>query len=391
MESKSNVRLSRRRFLRTTALNATALAVPAIVGPGVLGRDDVVRVGTIGCGGRGSADLTALATVPNVHIAAVCELRDDRLAKAKKIAHKSNPRGYKDFRKMIDKEKLDGISIVVEVENHAKVVVPVLQAGLNCFTEKPLDQTVEKVDAMVRAARQANRWFQVGCQRRYIPGHREVARRVRAGKLGKVYALQGHWHFSRVPSLLDQDKGGGRLVEQAVHHLDAMSWVMGDQAPLHCVAIGAPMPNPGPNPPQHLNEIKSAVIFEFPGNVLFSYTHLFGMPGPFGDEQGGNQSGEKLWIATEKGGYDMTQATEYVRGQGGTQIGKPSTGYMDGTREEFVAFADSLRTGKLPDSNHETGRISTLMAIMGRKAMYDRTSASFTPRVVRWQDLGSTL
>ncbi len=71
------------------------------------------------------------------------------------------------------------------------------------------------------------------------------------------------------------------------------------------------------------------------------------------------------------------------------RVGKASQGYDEGTQEEFNAFADCIRSGKTPDSNHETARVSTLMSMMGRMAMYDRESRSFIPRVIGWKDLGS--
>jgi predicted dehydrogenase len=391
MDSPAQGGFSRRKFLKKSAIGASALAVPAIVSPGVLGNDDVVRIGVIGCGGRGSADLQALVAVPSARIVAVCELREDRLERAKKIAYKSEPNGYKDFRQMLEKEKMDGVSVVVEVQNHAKVVVPVLEAGFNCFTEKPMDNTVEKVDAMVAAARRTGKWIQVGFQRRYIDGHRKVIERIHNEELGKIYALQGHWHFSHPAGPADADWDGGRLIEQACHHMDVMSWVMKSTAPERCIAMAMPPSNPGQNPPRHPSEAKSSVAWGFAGDVLFSYTHMFGMPGPFGDERG-NQAGEKLWVICERGGYDITLGRKYVRGGGEKaeeQVGEPSSGYYDGTNQEWAAFVDCCRTGRLPDSNHETGRISTFMAIMGRMAMYDRVSRTFTPRLIRWGDLGS--
>lgn len=392
MTRETEKSVSRRSFLKSSAAGAAAVALPSIVGPGVAGADDVVRIGSIGCGGRGSADLQALVAVPNVRVVAVCELREDRLEKAKKIAYLSNPTGYKDFREMLQKEKLDGVTAVVEVQNHAKVVVPVLEAGFPCFSEKPMDNTVEKVDQMVSAARNAiekgKGFLQVGLQRRYIPGHRAAVERIHRGELGRIYALQGHWHFSGVAGPADADWDGGRLIEQAVHHMDTMSWVMKNQAPLRCVAIGLPPLNPGDHPHTHPSEGRSAEAFEFPGNVLFSYTHLFGMPGPFGDEKG-NFAGEKLWVVCEKGGYDLTRGMKYVRGGGEEQVGQPSGGYYDGTNEQFVAFADCIRKNKIPDSNHETARIATFMSMMGRMAMYNRETRSFTPRVIQWSDLGS--
>jgi predicted dehydrogenase len=392
--------VSRRRFLRrSAALGAAALSAPAIVGAGIVNRDDVVKVCTVGCGGRGSRDLRALSAVANVRITGVCELRDDRLKKAEEIASIHRPNAYKDFRKMLEAEKPDGVSVVVEVQNHAKVVVPVLEMGYNCFSEKPLDSTIEKVDQMVEAARRTKKWIQVGFQRRYLEGHRAIIKEIHDEKLGKVYALQGHWHFFHPQGPADADWDGGRLIEQAVHHMDVMSWVMKNQNPLRCVSIGRPPMHLGEPSAKHLSEAGSATAFEFPGNVIFSYTHFMGVPGTIGEDEGPstkpdeqNFINEKLWAFCEGGGYDLTRGVRYLRDEAKTKgrVGRASQGYDEGTEEEFASFVDCLRTGRMPDSNHETARISTLMSMMGRMAMYDRSARSFTPRVIGWKDLGST-
>jgi predicted dehydrogenase len=401
--------LTRRRFLGRSAAGAagavlaggaSTLPLPSIVGAGVVFQDDAVKLCTVGCGGRGSRDLRALAAVPKVKIVGVCELRDDRLKLAQQIASPQTPTPYKDFREMLEKEKPDGVSAVVEVQNHAKVIVPILEMGYNCFSEKPMDTTVAKVDKMVETARRTGKWIQVGFQRRYIPGHRTMVEEIHQEKLGKLYALQGHWHFLQQQGPADADWDGGRLIEQACHHMDVMNWVMGNRAPLRCVSIGKPPASPGDGSIEHLSEAGSATAFEFPGNVLFSYTHLMGVPGTIGEDEGPstkpeeqNVINEKLWVFCEQGAYDLTRGMRYLRDQAKTKqrVAPASQGYDEGTQEEFASFLDCLRTGKKPYSNHETARISTFMSFMGRKAMYDRESRQFTPEVVRWEDLGSRL
>jgi predicted dehydrogenase len=396
MTGNGKQRVSRRGFLKSTTAGATALAFPALVRSGVLGKDDEVRIATVGCGGRGSRDMRALVKAPNVKVVGVCELRDDRLGRAKEIAGAFQPNGYKDFREMLDKEKPDGVTVVVEVQNHAKVVVPVLEMGYNCFSEKPVDSTVEAVDQLVEAARRTKKWVQFGFQRRYHPGHRAIVERVHAKELGPVYALQGHWHFADHQGVADADWDGGRLIEQACHHMDVMSWVMQNQHPLRCVSIGRPPMDMKETSIQHLSEAGSATAFEFLEHVIFSYTHFMGVPGSIGEDEGPstkpaeqNFINEKLWVFCKNGGYDLTRSMKYATRGGKERVGKASQGYDEGTDEEFAAFVDCIRTGKMPDSNHETARVSTLMSMLGRMAMYDRATRRFTPRVVEWKDLGS--
>jgi hypothetical protein len=146
-----------------------------------------------------------------------------------------------------------------------------------------------------------------------------------------------------------------------------------------------------------MSEGGSATVFEFPGNVIYSYTHFFGASGPMGDEEGPTGSrqenahfnGEKLWVLCERGGWDLTRGMKYTRGKGKEQAAKPSGGYYEGTDEQFVSFVDCIRNGKKPLSNHETARVSTLMSMLGRMAMYNREKRAFEPRVIEWKDLGS--
>jgi len=222
---------------------------------------------------------------------------------------------------------------------------------------------------------------------------------------------------------VDVEMSGGELVEQAVHHLDAMSWAMKDQHPLKCVSMGYRQVD-DPNGPKIQTEDHSATAFEFPGGVIFSYTQLFRLPQFFTDE--------KLWVFCERAGIDLATGMQYGRkgdrkrvapssvrqwnekthkqmvrlagrlAGGGERAQQEFTdevvkaaGKKDwnrGTTEELLDFVDNIKTGgkRTPSANVETGRVSTLMAIMGRTAMYNSAKNAFDPRVIRWEDLGST-
>jgi len=73
---------------------------------------------------------------------------------------------------MFDKEKIDGVMCIVQICNHAKVTIPVLEAGYHTFGEKPLDKDVESCDALTAVARkmwkEKGKFFQIGTQRRTI-------------------------------------------------------------------------------------------------------------------------------------------------------------------------------------------------------------------------------
>lgn len=390
--------LSRRAFLKTSALGASAVALGA---PGVargFPANEKVKLGWVGIGGRcaGLMDLM-LKHVPDARNVAVCDLIPERVEHGKKVFERDKPNGYTDLRRMIEKEKLDGILVVTEPCNHAVVVVPILEAGIHCFAEKPMDTTVEKVDAITRAARKAKGViYQIGTQRRYSPPHLAGIELIHGGTLGKVMFMQGHWHWAHRPKVpRNVARDGGMLVEQACHHTDIMSWVMRDQPPATCVAI-ARTELPTPEGPRVHNEQQSATIWQWPGGEIFSYTHLLWLARRFQTEQ--------LDVHCQKGGVDLAHGAMYWADHTPENAAKSPDELKDqfaddprgdwgmGTKEELQAFVANIKAdGKLPiNANVETGRIATLMCIMGRMAAINLEKNVYEPRVIRWKDLGST-
>ncbi len=379
MSEKKEV--SRRSFIQATAAGASTLALG--VSNRVLGANDEVVLGMIGTGGRGQSLLKRLTRVPNVRIAALCDLREERVNQAGQIFE--NAKKYIKFEELLEKEKLDGCIVATEVGNHAKCVIPVLEAGLHCFSEKPMDCSVEKVDAIVKAARQAKGIYQVGFQRRYAPAFVDGIGKIHEGIIGDVTFMQGHWHWPwEVGGWVgDVDMSGGEIVEQACHHMDVMSWVKKGKTPVKCVAMGhITRPNPGSN--QHNSEDQSSVTFVWDDGSILSYTHLFYLADQFQSEQ--------LVVHGKNGGVDLREGMVYPRpGKGEPQrIAEKVPDWEYGTLEELIAFADHIRKGEKARSNQETGRVSTLMSLMARKAMYERDNKTFDPKVVSWQDLGTT-
>jgi len=139
------------------------------------------------------------------------------------------------------------------------------------------------------------------------------------------------------------------------------------------------------NPPIPTSEDKSSVTYLFPGGVVYSYTHLFYLPPHF--------QKEKLWVFGKKAGVDLPEGMWYGRDGKEEKIGEPSGEDWDkGTDEELKGFVEAVRKNdkKLVRSNQETGATSTLISMMGRRAMYNRKTNKFEPRLVEWKDLGST-
>lgn len=387
---------SRREFLSKASAGGAALAL-GLNAQRALGKDDEVKLGQIGTGGRGRFLLREAVQLAGIRMAAICDLKQDALDRAVKEVRAKGvavPVTYKDYRQMMEKEKLDGIIIATEVGNHAKVAVPVLEAGYHIFCEKPVDADVERVDKFVKAARKAKGICQIGFQRRYKPGYVEAIEKIKKGMVGNIRFLEGHWKWPRLPGsghwVTDVEMSGGELVEQAGHHMDVMAWIMNGKNPVRCVSMG------GINRKTPLGSVvedHSYTVFEYGCGALFQYSHLFGV---------GTRKfiGEKLRAIGDKGGAEIykidyklpgTWKAYNVQGREVPMTDK-ACDHLTGVKGELLAFAEHCRSKEkvTPASNIESARVATLMSMMGRQAMFDPSKKKFDERVIEWKDLGTT-
>ena len=260
----------RRDFLKTGAKVAAATAVTgtlrALGAPrGVNGADDRVRVGIVGLRGRGENHIQSYGALPNVEIAALCDIDDNvmnqRLAQVQKMGFQ--PKTYADVREMLDNKSIDAVSIATPHHWHALIAVWAMQAGKDVYIEKPCSHNLWEGKQLVRAAAKYNRIVQHGTQLRSIPSMIDAMQKIqRESVLGDVYLSRGlcfkwrdtigHAPVSPVPAGVHYDLwtgaapskpftknhfhynwhwfwdyGNGDLGNQGIHQLDVARWGLG--------------------------------------------------------------------------------------------------------------------------------------------------------------------
>ncbi len=187
---------NRRDFLRSSAATAAAgLSLPYLIPSGVLGAPDKpganekVRIGVIGCGGR-SRLVNEAADVKAFQVVAACDCFAPCVERyVKEITYWGKLTAYQDFRKMIEKEKLDGVMVETTTHARAWIAIQAMQAGLDTYIEKPMCLTIAEGRAMVRAARKYNRVTQVGTQQRSMPINNWASDLVKNGAIGKILTV----------------------------------------------------------------------------------------------------------------------------------------------------------------------------------------------------------
>lgn len=167
---------TRRDFLRQTALLGAGLTISPFfikAGSAGVGANDKIGVGLIGCNGMGFEDLKAFLRNPEVECIALSDIDENvlnnRAAETEKITGKKVKHLYKDWRKLIDNKDIDLVIVGTPDHWHCLQMVSACQAGKDVYCEKPLGNSIEECNIMVRAAQKYNRVVQVGQWQRSDP------------------------------------------------------------------------------------------------------------------------------------------------------------------------------------------------------------------------------
>ena len=362
--------LTRRSFL------PVAIGAPAILS--AQESSSTIRVAIIGVGNRGSAHLQNMLKVQGAKVVAVCDILPDRAEKAKQTvaAAGQNAESYTDYRKMLDSRKdIDAVVLATPDWTHKDIDLVILEMGKNLYAEKPLALNVADGKVIVNAVKQAKGIFQAGFQLRHDPNRNAAEKFIHSGGIGKVLMCHGMRHGGdlprNIPWYFDKTKDGDIMVNQGIHILDLFTWAIGSH-PLRAMGSG------GTNlfiddPPGRTVMDNYNVIFEYPNGARVNFSHHYFDPPGF--------TGIKERVFGSEGAIDLAEATWQPR-TGKKQVIKldvPDAG-KDSTYMALAAFIENARSHKEPINNAESALQSTIVPIMGTKAIYER-------RIVTWEEV----
>lgn len=373
---------SRRRVLKAT----TAAAVLAAAGsrPVHAAGSDIIRVGLVGCGGRGTAAAVNAANAGrDVRIVALADVFQERLDAA--LAHVKTTRpeqadiprqrcfvGFDAYRNLID----SGVDVVlIAPASHfiPGILKAAIEAGKHVFCEKPHAIDIPGLKVAQQAcelARKKGLSVVSGLCWRYDPGVRATMQRVLDGAIGRIVAIQETYLTSpyivrpRRPGQSEMEYqmwnwyhfnwlSGDQTAQQLIHSLDKASWALGDSPPLRAWGMGGRQTCVEPQYGDLFDH--HAVVFEYADDVrVYGYCRA---------QEGCNSSTADLIIGT-KGrchllGYRIEGETNWrYEGPGGNM-------YDIEHRELFAA----VRSGK-PVNNGDYMCLSSALAIVAQMACY---------------------
>jgi myo-inositol 2-dehydrogenase/D-chiro-inositol 1-dehydrogenase len=380
---------TRRDFLKTSGVAVVGGALAGSLGvarSAHAGSDDTIKIGLIGCGGRGSGAIKdAMSTDHNVKLVAMGDAFEDRLNGSLDSLQKEGfsakidvPKdkqfvGFDAYKQVLD-AGVDLVILATPPGFRPIHFAAAVDAGKHVFMEKPVAVDATGVRAVLQAAKKAkekNLGVGVGLQRRHQKGYLETIQRLQDGAIGDIVSMRAYWNGAgvwvnpRKPGQTEMEYQmrnwyyfnwlcGDHIVEQHIHNLDVINWLKGGY-PVRAQGMGGRQVRTG----QDYGEIYDhhAVEFEYAdGSRMFSYCRH--IPNCW-DSVSEHAQGTKG--VADISGYRV----ETKDGEKWRYRGENKNPYV----VEHHDLIASILSGK-PYNEAEYGALSTMTAIFGRMCTY---------------------
>jgi predicted dehydrogenase len=188
----------------------------------------------IGCGTISIVHLAAIRNLDGVDLVGVCDTDADRAAA---VGRDHGVPWFTDHRELLERVRPDVVHVCTPHNEHVPVAIDSLDAGVAVLVEKPVGHTVAEAERLIAAARRRPE-VKVGVclQNRYNTAVRTVRALLESGELGAVHGASATLLWHRAPEYYQarpwrgrkRDSGGGVLINQAIHTLDLLEWLLGD-------------------------------------------------------------------------------------------------------------------------------------------------------------------
>lgn len=413
-DSSSPRRTSRRDFLKTSSgAVLTGAAIPLLSANVHVAGNEALRVGLVGCGGRGTgAARQALNADPEVRLVALGDAFPDRversleqLTRREEIAARVDVpperrfAGFDAFQNVID-SGVDVVLLATPPHFRPQHLQAAVTAGKHVFVEKPVAVDapgVRRVLATCEEAMKKGLSIVSGLCYRYHQGRIETLSHVHDGMIGEIVAMHTNyitgelWHRGHQPEWSEMENqmrnwlyytwlSGDHIVEQHIHSLDVMAWAMHDRPPTSAVSLGGRQKRTDPEY-GHIYDHFST-IYQYDGGLKgFSFCR----------QQSGCANETNDYIIGTKGNCNVFRHT--ISGETNWSLPRQR---IDMYQAEHDAFFASIRAGQ-PINNGDYMCKSTLMAIMGRMAAYTgqtitwdqamNSQEDLTPEAYEWVDI----
>ncbi len=377
--------VSRRSF---TAAAAATLSATMVHSSLAAADTRELRIGVIGCGGRGSGAINdSLSINEGVKLVATADLYGSKCASLWKAMREAHPgkvasadtihEGFDGYRRILDDPSIDLVHVTTSPGFRPAYTLAAVEAGKHVFTEKPacVDPAGYRVCLTAHDAAVARGTAIVaGTQYRRQVNYLGAIEQIRNGAIGDVigatarYCAGGIWYRPRTEGMSDAEYqmnnwyhfvwlSGDQIVEQAVHNLDTMNWVMGAN-PVSAFGSGGRFTRPDDS------ELwdSFSINYEYPGDRIVSFM-CRQIPGAATDVS------NVVYGSKGECHIGAANAGSRIFDPAGKEVWEMKGSIADAYKQEHKDLVDSIRAGK-PIVELRQMADSSLVAVMGRMAAY---------------------
>jgi predicted dehydrogenase len=197
-----------------------------------------VRFALVGCGVIAPIHARSITELAEARLVAVCDIIPE---KAKTLVEEYPADVFTDYQEMIRRPDIDVVCVLTPSGLHAEVGIAAAQVGKHVVVEKPMDVTLAKADALINACRKAGVKLSCISQHRFDPAVVALKQAVAAGQLGQLNFGGSHTKWYRSQEYYDSGDwrgtwaldGGGALINQSIHYVDLLQYIMGPVEEIH--------------------------------------------------------------------------------------------------------------------------------------------------------------
>ncbi len=195
-----------------------------------------LKFAIIGCG-RISPNHIAAAIDNKLSIVGLCDLHEEKIDKLISQFQLSTKTGkYLDYRRMIQTEKPDLVAICTESGEHGKIALDCIRRGCNLIIEKPITLSLKEVDLIIEEAKKNHVKVCACHQNRFNKAVNKIREAIDQGRFGRLLHSTAHirWnrgrdYYTQAPWRGTWEQDGGALMNQCIHNIDLLRWMMGDE------------------------------------------------------------------------------------------------------------------------------------------------------------------
>lgn len=197
-----------------------------------------MRYALIGCGRIATNHIKAVLN-NQLELVAVCDIKPENmesLLTKHDLQNDTSIKRYTDYKEMIEENALDLVAIATESGIHAEIALSCIENGVHCIIEKPIAMSIEDADKIIRLANEKGVKVCACHQNRFNIAVQETRRALEMGRFGKMSHGSVHvrWnrnedYYSQAPWRGKWASDGGALMNQCIHGIDLLRWMLGDE------------------------------------------------------------------------------------------------------------------------------------------------------------------